>query len=142
LQDTPLQILPVQPDRFVLAHPLLFCGLDAVATCEALAEELAEITDGFGTTVMDGPNGHGIYLTYEGVIPALDRVLSESPAYQIALEDDTSALVHLLLFCELDGADTCDDLADELAEISPGFGTVVMDGPQGLGVYLIYERAT
>ena len=32
----------------------------------------------------------------------------------------------------------CDDMADQLAAIAPGFDTALMDGPDGYGVYLTY----
>jgi hypothetical protein len=64
-QDFPLQLLPLEVDEYALVHPELFCELDAAATCEALAEELAGVAPGFGTSILDGPEGYGVYLTYQ-----------------------------------------------------------------------------
>jgi len=64
--DTPIQFLPTGQSEFqyFLEHPLLFCGTDEADTCEALAEQLAEVAPGFGTLLSDGPDGYGVYLTY------------------------------------------------------------------------------
>jgi len=148
-QDVPLQLLPVQPEpaapaplpsTYVLAHPLLFCGLDAVDTCEDLADQLDAISPGFDTPVMDGPNGYGMYLTYQAAGPALEQVLATAPVQEVQLDDQSSVQVQVVLYCESDAASTCEDLADQLAEIDTSFGTLSMDGPQGYGVYLTYVR--
>jgi len=146
-QDVPLQLLPVQPETpvtvpstYVLAHPLLFCGLDAVDTCEDLADQLDAITPGFDTTVMDGPNGYGVYLTYQAAGPALEQVLATAPVQEVQLDDQSTVQVQVVLYCEADAASTCEDLADQLADIDTSFGTLTMDGPQGYGVYLTYVR--
>jgi hypothetical protein len=142
LQETPLQLVPVEEDMYVLAHPLFFCDLGTANTCEHLADELASITDGFGTMETEGPNGYGIYLTYEGLYPAMNLVIEGAPLQEVALDDGTVTEVRVLLFCDLDAAATCDGLAAELATINDGFGTMLMDGPQGYGVYLIHEPNT
>ena len=126
-QDVPLQLLPVQPETpgpaaplpstYVLAHPLLFCGLDAVDTCEDLADQLDAITPGFDTTVMDGPNGYGVYLTYQAAGPAVEDILATAPVQEVQLDDDSTVQVQFVLYCEADAASTCEDLADQLAEI-------------------------
>jgi hypothetical protein len=145
LQDVPLQIMPVDPaapvpSAYVLAHPLLFCELDATDTCEDLADQLDAITPGFDTTVADGPNGYGVYLTYQPSDSALDQALASAPTQEIQLEDGSSAQVQVVLYCDADAAATCEDLADQLADIDANFGTLAMDGPQGYGVYLTYLR--
>jgi hypothetical protein len=141
-QEVPLQFVPLEPDLYALVHPLLFCDLDVAETCEALAEQLAEIAPGFGTIIMDGPNGYGVYLTYQSSDLALDQILAAAPSQEHLLESDDYAVVQLLLFCAVDGAETCESLGEELAEIRPGFGTTIMDGPQGYGVYLTYQMST
>ena len=65
-RQTPLQLLPLGGRQYLLRHPLLFCGLDSAGLCETMAEQLAEVAPGFGTAVMDGPDGYGVYLTYQG----------------------------------------------------------------------------
>ena len=64
--ETPVQFLPFGPDdqQFLLDHPLLFCPIEDGATCEELAEQLAEVTPGFSAVVTDGPDGYGVYVTY------------------------------------------------------------------------------
>jgi hypothetical protein len=143
LQDTPLQVLPADPaasvpSAFVLAHPLLFCDVDSADTCEDLADQLDAITPGFDTAVVDGPNGYGVYLTYEPDGPALDDALATAPVQEIQLDDGSSVQVQVVLYCDTDASSTCEDLADQLADIDPNFGTLAMDGPQGYGTYLAY----
>jgi hypothetical protein len=64
-QDTPLQLLPVADNQYALVHPLLFCGEDDEEHCDDLADQMAAVAPGFGTSLMDGPDGYGVYLTYE-----------------------------------------------------------------------------
>jgi len=145
LMDVPLQVLPMDsaapvPSAYVLAHPLLFCALDATDTCEDLADQLDAITPGFDTALMDGPNGYGVYLTYQTPGPALDQALASAPVQEIELDDGSSVQIQVVLYCDVDVASTCEDLADQLADIDASFGTLAMDGPQGYGVYLTYLR--
>jgi hypothetical protein len=64
--QAPMQFLPLEGNTYAIASPVLFCGVDTAGDCEAMAEALAEITPGWGTTMMDGPDGYGVYLTYAG----------------------------------------------------------------------------
>lgn len=64
--QNPPNFLFLQGNTYALVHPLLFCGVDQAATCQVLAQQLAQITPGWGTTVMDGPEGYGVYLTFQG----------------------------------------------------------------------------
>jgi hypothetical protein len=66
-QQTPLQVLPLQDNSFALIHPLLFCGMDVAGNCDAIAAQLAAITPGWGTAVLDGPDGYGVYVTYQPI---------------------------------------------------------------------------
>ena len=66
-QQAPLRFVPLPDSRYALSHPLLFCGLDSAGLCETMAEQLAEVAPGFGTAVLDGPDGYGMYLTYRRV---------------------------------------------------------------------------
>jgi hypothetical protein len=145
LQEVPLQIVPVQPaaplpGAFLLAHPLLFCELDAADTCEDLADELDAITPGFDTILADGPNGYGVYLMYQPDVPALEQALASAPVQEIAMGDGSSIEVQVVLYCDDEATSTCENLADQLADIDANFGTLVLDGPQGYGVYLTYLR--
>jgi hypothetical protein len=51
---------------YAVSSPLLFCGVDQAGTCQLIAQQLAQITPGWGTTTMNGPQGYGVYLTYQG----------------------------------------------------------------------------
>lgn len=66
LQQTPLQLYPLGGNQYALIHPLLFCGADSVGTCQQMAQQLASVAPGFGTAVLDGPDGYGVYVTYQG----------------------------------------------------------------------------
>ena len=54
-----------QNQVYAVIHPALFCGIDQVGTCQALVEQLAQRAPGWGTTILDGPVGYGVYLTYQ-----------------------------------------------------------------------------
>jgi hypothetical protein len=114
-------------EGYALAHPLLLCEVEEAEVCDDdMATDLAAIALGFTISVMDGPDGFGIYLTY--VDPA------ESDA-----DGAEYALVHPLLLCGAEEAEICDDdMADELAAVALGFTIGVMDGPDGFGIYLTY----
>jgi len=64
-QQAPLQLLPLVNNQYALGHPLLFCSVDEVGTCQEMADALAAIAPGFGTALLDGPDGYGVYLTYQ-----------------------------------------------------------------------------
>jgi hypothetical protein len=64
--QNPPQLLPLQgSNAYAVSSPALFCGVDQSGTCQLMAQQLAQITPGWGTAVMDGPQGYGIYLTYQ-----------------------------------------------------------------------------
>ncbi len=65
-QQAPPQLFPLPGNQFAISHPLLFCSVETADTCQTLAEQLAAVVPGFGTAVMDGPDGYGVYLTYQG----------------------------------------------------------------------------
>jgi hypothetical protein len=65
--QNPPQILPLQSNTYAVSSPALFCGVDQAGTCQLMAQQLAQITPGWGTTVMNGPEGYGVYLTYQPV---------------------------------------------------------------------------
>jgi hypothetical protein len=141
-QDVPLQIVPLEPDLLALVHPLLFCEVGVADACEALADQLAEIAPGFGTSTTDGPNGYGVYLTYQSSDAALDDMVAAAPTQEVVDEAEGTMMVQLVLFCDDDATGACGGLAEELADVRPGFGTMTMDGPQGYGVYLTYQGDT
>ncbi|HEY7061798.1 MAG TPA: hypothetical protein VII06_09975 [Chloroflexota bacterium] len=121
------EALDADSGEYALIHPLLLCEVDEAGVCgDEMADELAAVAPGFAVTVMDGPDGYGIYLTYaDDSAPDAD-----SGEY---------ALIHPLVLCEVDEAGACgDEMADELAAVAPGFAVSVMDGPDGYGIYLTY----
>jgi hypothetical protein len=63
--QNPPQFLPLQGNMYAVSSPLLFCGADQVGTCQLMAQQLAQISPGWGTTLMNGPQGYGVYLTYQ-----------------------------------------------------------------------------
>jgi hypothetical protein len=65
LQQNPLQFLPLQGNQYALINPVLFCGVDTASNCQAMAQQLAAVVPGFGASVMNGPSGYGVYLTYQ-----------------------------------------------------------------------------
>ncbi len=62
--QSPPQLVALPGNGYALSHPLLFCGPDAAGSCQAMAWQLAQVAPGFGTAVMNGPEGYGVYLTY------------------------------------------------------------------------------
>ncbi len=73
-QELPLQFVPVAGTEsdYLLAHPALFCDVAAAQSCEEASEQLNAVAPGFGTTVTDGPEGYGVYLTYDITAEAWD----------------------------------------------------------------------
>ncbi|HZR98326.1 MAG TPA: hypothetical protein VFE37_06450 [Chloroflexota bacterium] len=63
--QNPPQFLPLQGNTYAVSSPLLFCGVDQAGTCQLMAQQLAQITPGWSTAVMNGPQGYGVYLTYQ-----------------------------------------------------------------------------
>ncbi len=63
LQNPP-SLIPLQPNLYALNSPILFCGVDQLATCQLIADQLSQITPGWGVAIMDGPQGYGAYLTF------------------------------------------------------------------------------
>ncbi|SRR5579884_2578112 len=65
--QNPPQILPIQGNTYAVSSPVLFCSVDQAGTCQLLAQQLAQVTPGWGTTIMNGPQGYGVYLTYQAI---------------------------------------------------------------------------
>jgi hypothetical protein len=63
--QNPPQFIPLQGNNYAVSSPLLFCGVDQAGTCQLIAQQLSQITPGWGTTVINGPQGYGVYLTYQ-----------------------------------------------------------------------------
>jgi hypothetical protein len=62
----PPQFLSFGDNSYVLSNPPVFCGVDDAGTCQFEAQQLAQIMPGWGTAVLNGPQGYGVYLTYQG----------------------------------------------------------------------------
>ena len=59
------QFIPVDGNRYVVSHPGLYWRVEAAPAADAMAEVLSRAAPGWGTAVYDGPQGHGVYLTYQ-----------------------------------------------------------------------------
>ena len=66
---------------------------------------------------------------------------AQNPPQLFSLQGNKYGVNSQLLFCSVDQAGACDLMAQQLAQVSPGWGTTVTNGPQGYGVYLTYQRA-
>jgi hypothetical protein len=64
-QQVQPRFLPLQSNLYLLSHPALYWPVEQEPAAQALAGELAERAPGWGTTVSDGPQGYGVYLTYQ-----------------------------------------------------------------------------
>jgi hypothetical protein len=63
--QNPPQFQQLPDGSYALISPALFCSTDQVGTCQAIAAQLAQITPGWGTAVLNGPDGNGVYVTYQ-----------------------------------------------------------------------------
>jgi hypothetical protein len=63
--DYPPSLLPLGNNVYALSSPMLFWPPDQAGTPEALVAQLDQSSPGWGTTVLDGPEGYGVYLTYQ-----------------------------------------------------------------------------
>jgi len=64
LQQTEPQFLPLRSNLYLVSHPALYWRVEQELAAQALAGELAERAPGWGTTLSNGPQGYGVYLTY------------------------------------------------------------------------------
>jgi hypothetical protein len=65
IAQTPARFVPLQGNTYLVSHPALYWRVQDAPAAEALAEELAGITPGWSTRLLNGPQGRGVYLTYE-----------------------------------------------------------------------------
>ena len=63
--QNPPQFIPMQNNTYAVSSPVLFCGVDQAGTCQLMAQQLSQVTPGWGTTTMNGPQGYGVYLTFQ-----------------------------------------------------------------------------
>jgi hypothetical protein len=65
LRQEPLQFTPLQGNLYMVSHPDLYWPPGQAPFAQSMARQLASISPGWGTTVTNGPEGYGIYLTYQ-----------------------------------------------------------------------------
>src|SRR5437763_5775374 len=66
LQQTPVQLVPLDADTYLVSHPGLVWPVDQQANAQAVvAQYFAAHGPGWGTAVVNGPQGQGVYLTYD-----------------------------------------------------------------------------
>jgi hypothetical protein len=63
--DYPPQLVPLGNNVFALSSPSLFWGPGQAGIPQSIAAQLAQSSQGWGTTVLNGPQGYGVYLTYQ-----------------------------------------------------------------------------
>lgn len=63
-QQTPLRIIRVQPDVYVLSSPSLFWAPDQAVDAYTYAAYLAKMNTNFVPWLFNGPRGYGVYLAY------------------------------------------------------------------------------
>ena len=65
IEQTTAQFLPLPDSAYLVSHPALYWRVQDAPAAQAMAEELATITPGWSTRIYDGPEGRGVYLTYQ-----------------------------------------------------------------------------
>src|SRR5204863_4023873 len=107
------------------------------------------------TTVLNGPQGFGIYLTYDTVVPSAvqpgllptvqqvlpPEVLQQTPLQLQYLDTNTYLVSHPSLFWPVEQAPTAQAVVQQLANKTRGWRTTVANGPQGYGLYATYRPA-
>jgi len=64
-QSAPLQVVPLDGNAYVVTSPSLFWPPNAMGTAQSVAAQLASMDPGWSTTIYNGPQGYGTYLTYQ-----------------------------------------------------------------------------
>lgn len=158
LQQAPLQLVALDnnPNVFVVSQPNLFWSPDQMALAQAQAQQFARLTPGWSTTLTNGPQGYGVYLTYQpglsgatqaGLLRSIQQVLppqllQQAPLQLVALDNDTFAVSQANLFWPPDQLAAAQAMAQQLASVAPGWSANLMNGPQGYGAYLTYQPVT
>jgi len=65
IAQTPARFVPLEGNTYLVSHPALYWRVQDAPAAEAMAEELAGITPGWNTRLYNGPQGRGVYLTYQ-----------------------------------------------------------------------------
>src|SRR4051794_4748202 len=156
LQQTPLQLQQLDADTYLLSHPGLFWPVDQAPSAQAAALQLAGRIPNLHTTVLNGSQGFGIYLTYDTVVSSAAQpgllssvqqvlppdVLQQTPLQFQSLDGSSTYLVsHPSLFWPTDQAPLAQAVVQQLTSLTPGWSTTVANGPQGYGIYATYQPA-
>jgi hypothetical protein len=154
LQQTPIQIQQLDGNTYLVSHPSLFWPVEQAATAQMVAQQFASRMPGVHGTVLNGPQGYGIYLTYDtttyqtsqsGLLPSVQQVLGreyfQQAPFQLQMQNGSSAYLvsHPGLFWSPDQAATAQGVVQQLASISPGWSSTLTQGPQGYGIYATYQ---
>jgi hypothetical protein len=156
LQQTPIQIQQLDGNSYLLSHPNLFWPVEQSATALGVAQQFATRMPGVHGTVLNGPHGYGIYLTYDtatyqtsqtGFLPSVQQVLApeafQQTPLQLHMQDGSSAYLvnHPSLFWSGNQAATAQAMVQQLAGVAPGWSSTMANGPQGYGIYATYQPA-
>jgi hypothetical protein len=153
LQQTPIQFQPIDGDTYLVSHPDLFWSLAQASTAQMVAQQFASRMPGVHTAVLNGPQGYGIYLTYDtatysmpqtGLLPAVQQILApevlqQTPIQLQSLDGSRYLVTHPSLFWAPGQVAAAQATAQQLANHTPGWNATMTDGPQGYGVYLTYQ---
>jgi len=159
LQQTPMQLQQLDADTFLLDHPGLFWPVDQAPSAQAAVQQLASQIPNLHTTVLNGPQGFGIYLTYDtttysavqpgqpGLLPAVQQilpveVLQQTPLQFQSLDGGAYLVSHPGLFWPVEQAAAAQAIIQQLASQTPGWSSTVTNGPQGYGIYAIYQSVS
>jgi hypothetical protein len=154
LQQTPLQFQSLDGSRYLVAHPHLFWAVDQAPLAQAVVQQLASQTPGWGTEVANGPLGFGIYATFQptaaaaqaGLLLAIQQVLQptmlqQAPVQLQYLDSSTYLVAHPNLFWPVEQAPMAHGVVQQLSSRTRGWGAIVANGSQGYGIYLTYRPA-
>src|SRR4051794_26954526 len=130
LQQTPVQLLPLDADTYLVSHPGLVWPEDQAPNAQAVVTQyFAPHGPGWRTAVVNGPQGRGVYLTYDpavsgtsqaGLLPTIQQLLprqelQQTPLQLQQLDADTYLLNHPGLFWPVDQAPSAQAAALQLA---------------------------
>ena len=59
------RFVPLQDNLYLVSHPALYWRPEQEMAAQALAGRLASLAPGWSTTLSEGPQGYGVYLTYQ-----------------------------------------------------------------------------
>jgi hypothetical protein len=154
LQQTPLQLQYLDGSRYLVAHPGLFWPVEQAVVAQAVVQQLASQTPGWGAEVANGPLGFGVYATFEptaaaaqeGVLLAIHQVLppmvlQQAPVQLQYLDSSTYLVAHPNLFWPVEQAALAHGVVQQLTSRTRGWGAIVANGSQGYGIYLTYRAA-